>query len=791
MKTHFSLLYSRTLIGAVAAGIALGMVAGRACAAGAAEGMVEQLSELLRTGNTKGVLRLYESLPEDADLSARLRRGVASRYRSAGRYDAAETIYQELLSADITDADARRGLVMTLFDGGEFARALQMLEKSGGAIVVPLEPVAEPAPKPVVVETVAEPPPEPVPVEKVVEPAPVPVVEPLSDPGAPALASDPVVEPVVVKPLSEPAPEPATDPVAEPAPDPGAPELAAEPMPEAIAEPAPEPGPGELVAEPKVMPDSAEVPAETGKEPGTAETVVVPSPPPPEPAETEIVTPVPIEVDGGTNVVPRVPVEGAAQPAVVTPVPFAVSVEKPAPVVEDITEPGMVETGAGQAPLPVAEPIVPYPGEAVAAPSEEPGPKPGEVAVVPVAVQPDETMQPVAPEPDEEPADSATALARVLELFETDRRDEAMAVLAETLSMHPDDTHLLYTKAQIQRTDNDFAGALETCERILELSPDDENVLDLKARLLVALARVSESEEALRFYEQALELVGDDPAVLCDYVLALCMAGRGSEAIARYEQFQPEARESVDLARGIAPCYLMAKQYEKACDIYRYVVIKQPQDLAVGKSLAAMQYDLKRFDDVLETIEILRSHHPDDVELLYTKALVYQDREQYGESLAACDGILAVQRNHAAATDLKAQLLVAQAKAAKGPEAQRLLKGALKLTGDAPEVAESYILSLCRTGKSEEAIDRFEALPADYDPDLDTMKQVARCYFDERRFKEARPLYEAILEEDPNDQTALRGLVTLLFNLGEYNKAVETLSKATLTPADLPGRSSL
>ncbi len=758
----------------VVAGVALGMAVGWARAAESAATQLEQLRSLLRTSDTKGVLRRYESLPNDVTVPSRLQHSVAARYRSAGRYDQAKTIYQSLLSADPTDDAARRGLVMTLFDAGSFSQAMQILDSSGGprpvvppATDVAIEPPPALPPEPAPVETVPEPAPEPVPVETVPEPAPEPTPTELeagpkeqpAPPYSPAEAKTPPGATTIVEPLS--------------------------PPPERVAEDTVTPQPVETNIVTPVQMETDTVAPET-----VTTNIVAPVQPPSsvvetEPVETVIVTPTPIEGDSAVRPQPPAPVETDTEPPTIVPVPVDDGVGKPETVAENVTEPEMADTGPGQTPLFEEEPIeLPPPVGLAPAPVAKP-------PVAPPVETPDAPETPAATIADEEPADPTTALARALELFEADKREEAMDVLSEALSLHPDDVHLLYTKAQIQRTCEDYAGALNTCERILELSPGDENVLDLKARLLVARARATASDEAVGLYEQALALIGDDPLVLSEYVQALCLAGRGNDAIAHYEQLPPEARESVDLAKAMGPCYLVAKQYDKACDAYEIIVSKQPENLAVGKSLVAMQFDIKRYDDTLRTIDLLLAHHDGDVELLYTKALIHQEKEQLDESIAACESILAVDPEHAAATDLKARLLVARAGEGEGASAQRMLKEALALTSDAPEVAEPYIQSLCRAGKNAEAITRFEALPAEYEPSLATRKSVAKCYFDERRFKDARPLYESILAEDPNDQVALRGLVTLLFNLGEYNKAVETLSRATLTPADIPGRSSL
>ncbi len=611
----------------VTAAVALGTVVGWACAAESGETPAEQLARLIRAGDNRGVLRLYESLPEDTAVPSELKRGVAARYRSAGRYSAAETIYQALLSANAADEEARRGLVMTLFDSGDFSRALRVLEKADSPLSAPrarapvsATPDTIPAPAPVPVTLDAEPVPELAPAELEAEPAP--------EPGPAELEAQPK-EPdqaEVIVPIRTPteitAPQPAATEIVTPVPvetdtavqEPVQAEIVT-PVPIETDTVAPEPAQTEIVTP---------VPIET-------RTVI------PEPVATEIVTVVPIERDTGPEAVTPVPAETNAQPETAAPEPTEDDTQETGPVGVDVTEPGMADTGAEHVP-PLAK-----------RPADTP----------PVATPPAETP---------ESEDPATTLARVLDLFEANRREEAVQVLDEALSDRPNETHLLYTKAQLLRTNGDYAEALETCEDILKLIPGDENVLTLKAELMLAQAGTRQDK-------------------------------------------------------------------------------KQP-------------------------VEPIAAREPD-------------------ESVAARDSVATMEPDRVAPAAPKSQLLVAVEKADRSTSAAPAHKPAPAATGDTSSIAESYILNLCRSGKSKEAIARFEALPVGYEPSIATKRSVAKCYFEERRFKDAKPLYESILEEDPNDQTALRGLVTLLFNLGQYNKAVETLSKATLTPADVPGRSSL
>jgi tetratricopeptide (TPR) repeat protein len=60
------------------------------------------------------------------------------------------------------------------------------------------------------------------------------------------------------------------------------------------------------------------------------------------------------------------------------------------------------------------------------------------------------------------------------------------------------------------------------------------------------------------------------------------------------------------------------------------------------------------------------------------------------------------------------------------------------------------IVELARAGRNTEAIEGFEALADKSEQPLVLMRAVAGCYWRERRFEEARALYQQILERRPN-----------------------------------------
>ena len=81
-----------------------------------------------------------------------------------------------------------------------------------------------------------------------------------------------------------------------------------------------------------------------------------------------------------------------------------------------------------------------------------------------------------------------------------------------------------------------------------------------------------------------------------------------------------------------------------------------------------------------------------------------------------------------------------------------VMVGGLTATA-APEFAietrSEEIIGLARSGKNVEAIEKYEALPADTELSMVVMRAVAGCYWRERQFEKSRVLYQRILDRRP------------------------------------------
>ncbi len=93
---------------------------------------VREILELLPK-DPSGAVSRFEALPPDAPMPVELLKGMGNLYREQHRYDAALVLFEKMVERDPDDLYAGRKVVMTLFDMGQYDRALDRLAGPGQA----------------------------------------------------------------------------------------------------------------------------------------------------------------------------------------------------------------------------------------------------------------------------------------------------------------------------------------------------------------------------------------------------------------------------------------------------------------------------------------------------------------------------------------------------------------------------------------------------------------------------------------------------------------------------------
>ncbi len=157
--------------------------------------------------------------------------------------------------------------------------------------------------------------------------------------------------------------------------------------------------------------------------------------------------------------------------------------------------------------------------------------------------------------------------------------------------------------------------------------------------------------------------------------------------------------------------------------------------------------------------------------------------------LPVLQGVPAVRQvfasNDASVSDDSSVIAREKIKEGKYEEALTLLSPYASDPGKNQEAVSDYIVVLIWSGKSDEAIKHFKALPETFPRRVYLLRNVAKAYYEKSEFLESGALYEQALELSPDDKEAQKGVVLSLVSDGRNEKALEYIDDFLLTNPDL------
>lgn len=94
-----------------------------------------------------------------------------------------------------------------------------------------------------------------------------------------------------------------------------------------------------------------------------------------------------------------------------------------------------------------------------------------------------------------------------------------------------------------------------------------------------------------------------------------------------------------------------------------------------------------------------------------------------------------------------------------------------------PTIFSDYLAILVWDGRYDDAIGLYEHLPSSFPRRPYLLRNIAKAYYEKKKFSEAFSLYDAVIQKTPLDEEAQKGLLVSLIQLGDYSKALGYLEK--------------
>jgi tetratricopeptide (TPR) repeat protein len=204
----------------------------------------------------------------------------------------------------------------------------------------------------------------------------------------------------------------------------------------------------------------------------------------------------------------------------------------------------------------------------------------------------------------------------------------------ERTARNPQDVEAFEGMAILQVRRRDYAGAIASYRRVLELTPNDH---DAKVSLGRALAFAGQYDDALRNFQALLQERQGDTDALEGMARVQTWAGRPAAALAIFQKLAAHYPANPEYALGVARAEMHLHQYPEAQKSLTALLAAHPRNREAQLQLAYLELFEGHQAAALRRFNHLISENPTDAEALEGNVRVayYRGDLEYARNLAA------------------------------------------------------------------------------------------------------------------------------------------------------------
>ena len=148
----------------------------------------------------------------------------------------------------------------------------------------------------------------------------------------------------------------------------------------------------------------------------------------------------------------------------------------------------------------------------------------------------------------------------------------------------------------------------------------------------VTLARQGDFQQAVAILEKLLHSRTRNKNILYDYIAVLSWAGKDREAIESFQKIEKDSGVPVYVLSAAAQSARRVQKLDLSLDIYRRILELQPDYLPAHIGTGFVLAEKGRFPEAIELLQTWERKQPQNIELLFALAYVYQlNRDSFTE----------------------------------------------------------------------------------------------------------------------------------------------------------------
>lgn len=334
-----------------------------------------------------------------------------------------------------------------------------------------------------------------------------------------------------------------------------------------------------------------------------------------------------------------------------------------------------------------------------------------------------------------------------------------------------DDYNLKKAWEVLQNDSNDTDTALELLEKQLKATPDNVEALYLRARVY---KNIEEYASALTDLNRAIKVNKPKKTNFANSTLHAWKAAV-YENLGDFKKAEEEQGLTVALARkdnkeslpsflrGYAHYLYVNDKYDESDAAYRECLKEDEGDTAAMVGLARNQIGRKNYDAAIEILEKCRTLSPEYAEVEHYEALAYNGK---GETDKAIDRVIKlIDKDLNLVDDEMFNILVKH-------QTYAIAKMRIMTKeSENPDIFKAMLpVMLQKNGEYEEAIRLYRKYSVDLG--LNCNDEIAKCYMELGLYDKALEFADKMLEDDPQNTSALSTKLSVLESLGKYEEAL-------------------
>ena len=343
----------------------------------------------------------------------------------------------------------------------------------------------------------------------------------------------------------------------------------------------------------------------------------------------------------------------------------------------------------------------------------------------------------------------------------------AISTIQKALNLNGDDA-MLYTKiAGLYADTGNYEEALGTYKKAVKLRPNDAFIYISMGNILQTMG---DYENAYNSYMQAQQIYPEYKYNYLNIANIEYFRKNYSNAIENYTIFLNAYPEHLEASENLANVYYASGQSDKACDLYSVLYKKYPTAFKNYSQYGMALFDSKQYQAATEMLTKALDDNNEDEAILAKLALSYQNLGENAKSLEYFEKTFEINSELTALRFDYANLL---GNMGKDQEAIEQYKIYLKAFPNDSNAYRNLGIVYRKINEQELALFNMEKAYSIDPSDVQTKKELALYYHQKQDYINALKFYNLALSSEPDNYELLANKALTLHAMNNYISAIE------------------